>query len=65
VQFTPRGRRLLATVLQLVEEIEREFAGMLEPGEFDRVRNGLLQIADRIDPGGQLGSRDRASGESE
>jgi DNA-binding MarR family transcriptional regulator len=65
VQFTPRGRRLLATVLQLVEEIEREFAGMLEPGEFDRVRNGLLQIADRIDPGGRLGSRDRASGESE
>lgn len=60
VQFTPRGRRLLATVLELVEAIEGEFAAMLKPGEFARVRAGLLLIADRIDPDGRLGARDRS-----
>ena len=51
---------LLATVLELVEAIEGEFAAMLKPGEFARVRAGLLLIADRIDPDGRLGARDRS-----
>jgi DNA-binding MarR family transcriptional regulator len=55
ILFTPRGRRLLATVLELVEEIEGDFSRALPTGEFERVRTGLLQIADRIDPGGALG----------
>jgi DNA-binding MarR family transcriptional regulator len=59
VRFTPRGRRLLATVLDLVEDIEGGFATELEPAEFERVREGLLRIADRIDPGGALGTGDR------
>jgi DNA-binding MarR family transcriptional regulator len=59
VRFTARGRRLLATVIALVETIEGEFAVALEPGEFDRVRDGLFRIADRIDPGGALGVGDR------
>jgi DNA-binding MarR family transcriptional regulator len=58
VQFTPRGRRLLATVLELVEEIESEFAAMLKPGELDRARTALLEVANRIDPGGALGEGD-------
>src|SRR5262245_53192765 len=32
VHFTARGRRLLATVFELVEEIEGDFAAGLEPG---------------------------------
>ena len=59
VHFTTRGRRLLTTVLELVEEIEADFARILKPGEFDRLRDGLLQIADRVDPGGALGSGDQ------
>lgn len=59
VHFTARGRRLLANALELVEEIEGEFARELGPREFDRVRDGLLRIADRIDPGGTLGEGDR------
>ena len=59
VHFTPRGRRLLATVLELTEEIEGEFATLLKSGEFDRVRAGLRQMADRIDPDGRLGAGDR------
>jgi DNA-binding MarR family transcriptional regulator len=62
VHFTARGRRLLAAVLDLVEEIEGGFAEGLEPGEFDRLREGLFLIADRIDPGGALGSDDGAAG---
>jgi DNA-binding MarR family transcriptional regulator len=52
IAFTPRGKRLLATVLDLVEQIEEDFAAMLGPGEFDRACEALSQIADRIDPGG-------------
>jgi DNA-binding MarR family transcriptional regulator len=59
VHFTPRGRRLLGTVLELVEVIEDSFAATLNGGDFERVRAGLLQIADRIDPDGALGAGDR------
>jgi len=58
VHFTARGRRLLATVIVLVEEIERDFAALLRPGTFEKLREGLLTIADRIDPGGALGVGD-------
>lgn len=58
VHFTPRGKRLLATVLQLVEEIESDFAAGLAAGEFEKVRLGLFRIAERIDPGGALGEGD-------
>src|SRR6185436_16234815 len=58
VHFTARGRRLLATVFELVDTIERDFASALEPGSYDQVRAGLLRIADKVDPGGALGSGD-------
>ena len=54
IAFTPRGKRLLATVLELAEQIEGDFATMLGPGEFDRSREALFEIADRVDPGGAL-----------
>ena len=59
IHFTARGRRLHATVIGFVEEIEGSFASMLRAGEFERVRVGLLTIADRIDVGGALGVGDR------
>jgi DNA-binding MarR family transcriptional regulator len=59
VHFTARGRRLLATVFELVDTIERDFASALEPGSYDKVRAGLLRIADKVDPGGALGAGDR------
>src|SRR5262245_52801441 len=61
VHFTARGRRLLATVFELVQEIERDFASALEPGAYDTLREGLLRIADTVDPGGALGSGDVGS----
>jgi DNA-binding MarR family transcriptional regulator len=58
VSFTPRGHRLLETVLELVEQIESELAAIIGRDEFDRVRRGLAQIADAIDPSGAFGDSD-------
>ena len=58
IRFTPRGRRMLAAVLELVEEIEGEFARNMANGEFTRVREQLQRIADAIDPDGALGAGD-------
>ena len=58
VRFTPRGRRLLSNVFELVEEIEGEFAGHVGPREFDRLRGTLLRLANTIDPVGAFGSSD-------
>lgn len=56
--FTRRGRRMLDNVFELVDQIERDFAAALEPGEFPRLRKGLRAIADRVDPEGALGPGD-------
>jgi DNA-binding MarR family transcriptional regulator len=58
VRFTPRGRRLHASVLEPVQQIERDFAENLPTGAFEHVREGLFAIAQRIDPGGALGVGD-------
>lgn len=60
VHFTAKGRRLLATVLELVDEIEARFEARLGADAYERVRSGLLTIADDIDPGGALGRDDAA-----
>jgi hypothetical protein len=43
---------------ELVEEIEDRLAALLQPGEFERLRDALLRIANEIDPGGGLGEGD-------
>jgi DNA-binding MarR family transcriptional regulator len=58
VRFTTKGRRLLAAVLELVEQIENTFARELRPGEFDRLRHTLLQLANKVDPTGAFGVDD-------
>jgi len=62
VQFTGRGRRLLTAVFELVEQIERDFAAELGPGEFDQLRATLRRLADRIDPIGAFGAEDERGG---
>ena len=58
IQFTPRGRELLANVLELVGEIEAQFAEVLGARELERVRVSLSRLADAIDPSGAFGSVD-------
>ncbi len=60
VYFTARGRRLLATGIELLGDIEADVARDLGADEFEQTRKGLLRIANRIDPGGTLGSGDRS-----
>ena len=57
VEFTKRGRELLATVFELVEEIESGFGEVVGSAQFERVRVGLARIADAVDPGGAFGLR--------
>jgi len=58
VRFTPKGRRLLAAIFELVEEIEGDFARHLAPAEFERLRVSLLRLANGIDPIGAFGDAD-------
>lgn len=58
VRFTARGRRLLTAVFDLVDEIEQDFASTLGAGEFERLRDGLYRLANRIDPVGGFGDPD-------
>ena len=58
IQFTARGRRLLQTVFELVEEIEQDFGKHLGADEFERVRDGLRALADHIDQSGAFGTAD-------
>jgi DNA-binding MarR family transcriptional regulator len=62
ISFTARGRKLIAAVFELVEEIEGDFASMLAQHDFEVVRGGLAQVANAIDPGGAFGSRDEPAG---
>jgi DNA-binding MarR family transcriptional regulator len=56
VRFTPRGKRLLENVLELVEQIEGDFSAVIGAKAFAAVRAGLGCIAAAIDPEGAFGS---------
>jgi DNA-binding MarR family transcriptional regulator len=58
VRFTPRGRRLLDTVLGLVESTEEGFAAIIGKAEFERLKQNLARIADHVDPEGAFGTPD-------
>jgi DNA-binding MarR family transcriptional regulator len=62
VRFTPLGRQLLATVLDVVEEIEGDFAEVVGADAFRSLRLQMLAIADAIDPVGAFGSDDEPPG---
>jgi DNA-binding MarR family transcriptional regulator len=58
VQLTAKGRRLIAAILELAAETEASFGQLLSVREFDRVRTGLVRIADAVDPIGAFGVDD-------
>ena len=51
---TERGGRLLMDALEVVSELEAEFAEYLGRGGFESMKSGLSLLLDRIDPGGTL-----------
>ena len=58
ITFTARGRKLLSTVLALVEEIEASFGAVVGQREFEKLRAQLLALADAVDPIGAFGKDD-------
>jgi DNA-binding MarR family transcriptional regulator len=58
VVFTARGRRLLATIFALVEELEAGFAAAVGKRAFEQMRATLMRLADELDPDGALGRGD-------
>ncbi len=51
---TERGQRLLMDALEVVSELEAEFAEYLGRGGFESMKSGLSLLLDHIDPGGAL-----------
>lgn len=58
VRYTPKGRRLIAAILDVADATEREFATHLAPGDFDKLRDILLRLANTVDPIGAFGVAD-------
>jgi DNA-binding MarR family transcriptional regulator len=58
VRFTARGRRLLQTVLGLVEDVETNFAKVVGTESYSKLAVDLARIADAVDPDGAFGSVD-------
>lgn len=54
VRFSPRGRRLLAAVIEILETIDREFAAALPNGAFAQAGDALFTVAEMADAGGAL-----------
>lgn len=54
VRFTARGRRMLATVIELIEAIDAEWAALVGEKAFEQAQKSLFTIAESADPGGAL-----------
>jgi DNA-binding MarR family transcriptional regulator len=54
---TARGERLLRDALEVVSELEGEYAAHLARGRFDSMKKSLATLLDHIDPGGTLNTR--------
>jgi len=56
VRFTVRGKRLLVSVLELIEQIESDFAQVIGPKRYLALQRDLFRIAEAIDNVGALGT---------
>ncbi|MFN8062033.1 MAG: MarR family winged helix-turn-helix transcriptional regulator [Vicinamibacterales bacterium] len=54
VKFTPRGRKLLANVIEVLGDVDREMVAVLGEAEFQHFTEQAFRLAERIDPGGAL-----------
>lgn len=55
VRQTPKGRALLQDALEVVAELEAEYAQHLSHDDLDALRQTLAALLDHIDPAGTLG----------
>ena len=59
--FTPRGKKLLANVVEIVDAFEASLAAHVPPREYDALFSSMTAIANALDPDGAFGTADRAS----
>ena len=52
---TPDGRRALVDVLEVLDEIESEYAARIGSSSFGELKRLLAELLEQIDPGGKLG----------
>lgn len=55
VRHSPRGRKLLADALEVMTEIQREYAKAIGEEEFAELTRLLAHLVEKIDRGGELG----------
>ena len=55
IHQTARGRALLSDALDIVEELEAEYAAHLGPARFATLKQLLAILLERVDPAGALG----------
>ena len=54
---TPTGRRALIDVLEVLDEIESDYAARIGPSRLGELKQLLAELLEQIDPGGELGGR--------
>ena len=57
--FTPKGRRLLASVLEIIDAFEASLADHVGQRDLDHLLTTTAKIANALDPDGALGAADR------
>jgi DNA-binding MarR family transcriptional regulator len=57
VRRTPEGERLLRAALEIVTELESDYAKRIGKKRFEELRSALYDLLEEIDPSGRLGPR--------
>ena len=55
IRHTEAGRRILLDAIEVMEEIEAEYAGAIGPRRLAELKRLLTALLAEIDPAGQLG----------
>src|SRR5262249_12538220 len=55
VHFTPKGRRMLASGMEVMTALEEEYAAVIGKAELRQVKQHLARLLQHIDPEGELG----------
>jgi len=56
VRFTAKGRRMLAAGMEVMRELEAEYAAVIGAAELQRIKGKLGLLLAEIDPAGALGT---------
>ena len=55
ISFTPHGRSVLASAVEVMTEIEAEYAGVIGDQGMTRLKRSLKRLLDRVDKSGEFG----------